>query len=544
MRRIVIWLAAALGLIGGPAPAENLALLLGDRGQAAAFRDPQDIDAETFRRTLRGAGFRVIEPASRDIRDMRLAALGLESAVESGTVDRLLIVAMGPFATDGHDSWILSNDAASVTRISVGALGISMSALSDVAARQDIPAVIMASPGRTLDTLGPGLRGGLGPFVRHEGVSYVTGPAPALADLLEGLVLVDGVSYAELARNAPRDVRVEGNLSAQEGLMGPAAPPVSEVAVELGFWRAVQTLDTIDAYRAYLAEYPRGTHAREARARIDQLREAPGREAKAAEERLGLSREDRQEIQRNLALLGHDPRGIDGILGPGSRSAIRAWQKANGFPETGYLSGNQLRLLREQARAEAQRQEREAEKRRLREERQDRAYWHDTGKGADEAGLRAYLRRYPDGLYADIARERLAEIEARTRAEARREEREAWDAARMADTEEAYRAFLNSYPDSRFAAAAKARLDELTEAGRNAEVIARAREEERQFTGTLVARILIEKRLQQFGINPGPADGNFDHLTRRAIRRFQRERDLPVTGYISRDTMVRLMAGR
>ena len=114
----------------------------------------------------------------------------------------------------------------------------------------------------------------------------------------------------------------------------------------------------------------------------------------------------------------------------------------------------------------------------------------------------------------------------------------------MADTEEAYRAFLNSYPDSRFAAAAKARLDELTEAGRNAEVIARAREEERQFTGTLVARILIEKRLQQFGINPGPADGNFDHLTRRAIRRFQRERDLPVTGYISRDTMVRLMAGR
>jgi peptidoglycan hydrolase-like protein with peptidoglycan-binding domain len=38
-------------------------------------------------------------------------------------------------------------------------------------------------------------------------------------------------------------------------------------------------------------------------------------------------------------------------------------------------------------------------------------------------------------------------------------------------------------------------------------------------------------------------DGVFDEATRRAIRRFQNARNLPATGYVTRATMARLLAG-
>lgn len=42
--------------------------------------------------------------------------------------------------------------------------------------------------------------------------------------------------------------------------------------------------------------------------------------------------------------------------------------------------------------------------------RADRAYWNDTGISGREADLRAYLERYPDGLFADRAQGALDQI--------------------------------------------------------------------------------------------------------------------------------------
>ncbi|MEQ8896507.1 MAG: peptidoglycan-binding domain-containing protein [Roseovarius sp.] len=544
MFRLCSGLVTALCLITPAVQAEDLALVFGDRGQASAYREDDGAGAGDFRDALTQAGFRVVEPPDRDIRSMRLAAVNVETALTEGEVDRLVIVATGPFATDGQDSWLLSNNAQGMKRVMAGAMGISLNALSSIAEEQDVPTVIMVAPGLSPEGLAPGLRPRPRAFRMAEGVTYITGPSPALADMLAGSVLLEGVSFAELAETAPDGVRVEGNLARDAGLMGPATMPPSDEAVEAGFWQAVQTFDTITAYRTYLGEFPEGAHVAEAEERIAYLSDEPEREAKSVEEGLGLSREDRREIQRNLALIGFDPKGIDGIFGPGSRAAIGDWQTENGFGETGYLTGNQLLRLRDQAQAEAQRQEEEARQRREEEERQDRAYWQETGEAGGEDGLRAYLDRYPDGLYADEAQGRLDEIEAVKREEAEREEREAWDAARNADNAESYSAFLNTYPDSTFASAARARLNELTDRQENAAEIEAARAQERQFTSTLIARVLIERRLGSLGTNPGAADGDFTRQTRRAIRQFQRSRNLPVTGFISQATMVQLMAGR
>lgn len=307
-------------------------------------------------------------------------------------------------------------------------------------------------------------------------------------------------------------------------------------AIEQGYWQAVQGVDTIAAYDMYLDDYPRGGFVSEAQARIAALKTEPVREAQALEQALRLSRNLRRDIQRGLSLLGFDPRGVDGVFGPGSRQAIGAWQTANGFSATSYLTEEQIALLRAQS-------EEEARQRRVEAERQDRRYWRELGRGADEASLRAYLERYPDGLFADVALDRLEEIEEDRRAEAAQAERNAWDKARTADTAAAYREFLNAYPQGSFAPDARQRLAELVGPDDSAAEIARARQEERRFTSTLVGRALIEQRLVQFNGNPGPVDGKFTRETRQAIQSFQRANNLPVTGYISEETMVRLMAG-
>lgn len=55
------------------------------------------------------------------------------------------------------------------------------------------------------------------------------------------------------------------------------------------------------------------------------------------EERLGLQRSARIDVQRRLALAGFDPRGFDGVFGSNTRSAIADFQIAWGFPSTGFL---------------------------------------------------------------------------------------------------------------------------------------------------------------------------------------------------------------
>ncbi|MEM7505240.1 MAG: lytic murein transglycosylase [Pseudomonadota bacterium] len=59
-----------------------------------------------------------------------------------------------------------------------------------------------------------------------------------------------------------------------------------------------------------------------------------------------LSRSEKEELQRRLTALGFDTQGADGIIGPNSRAAVRAFQQANGITPDGYVSGNLLDRVR------------------------------------------------------------------------------------------------------------------------------------------------------------------------------------------------------
>ena len=62
-----------------------------------------------------------------------------------------------------------------------------------------------------------------------------------------------------------------------------------------------------------------------------------------------LSRQGREELQRNLSALGHGVGPADGLLGTGTRAAVRAAQQHLGLPEDGYASERLLRQLLEQS---------------------------------------------------------------------------------------------------------------------------------------------------------------------------------------------------
>ena len=68
------------------------------------------------------------------------------------------------------------------------------------------------------------------------------------------------------------------------------------------------------------------------------------------EELLGLTRDERVAIQRQLISLGYLSGRADGAFGPSTRSAIARWQGDNGLAASRYLTAEQVRTLRQQAR--------------------------------------------------------------------------------------------------------------------------------------------------------------------------------------------------
>lgn len=67
------------------------------------------------------------------------------------------------------------------------------------------------------------------------------------------------------------------------------------------------------------------------------------------EQLLGLNRQSIRDVQARLLVLGHDPNGIDGAIGQGTRNGLRQWQASLGAPVSGYLDAQQLAQLKLQS---------------------------------------------------------------------------------------------------------------------------------------------------------------------------------------------------
>ena len=114
-------------------------------------------------------------------------------------------------------------------------------------------------------------------------------------------------------------------------------------------YEAAERLNTVAAYRIVVKRFPGTIEAELAQAWMDKHEQAPrvvaGGGPEAVEQGLRLSREDRRLVQRGLAAAGHDPGPADGMIGRGTREAIRRWQGARGQAATGYLDADGAKAL-------------------------------------------------------------------------------------------------------------------------------------------------------------------------------------------------------
>lgn len=172
--------------------------------------------------------------------------------------------------------------------------------------------------------------------------------------------------------------------------LSPTVPGVDPAALELEIWRSTQRVEGADRRREalehYLEAFPDGRFARLARLQLDDLavRENPVRSpapadnagpdaagsgegdsddragnrppegagtaaARAPEPPVDLDPGERLDVQASLQALDHYDMAIDGIFGPGTRAAIRAFQRRLGRPETGRLTGYERDKLFEMA---------------------------------------------------------------------------------------------------------------------------------------------------------------------------------------------------
>ena len=146
------------------------------------------------------------------------------------------------------------------------------------------------------------------------------------------------------------------------------------------------------------------------------------------EEGLSLDRAARRQIQQGLAAGGFDPGGADGLFGPRTRAAIRRWQSSRGARSTGYLDGASAEALRSTGEAgpaaaaaapsapaavPAAQQSSPASAPSASPASStelEGLFWQSIMNSTNPAEFEAYLNRFPNGLFSELAQARLAAL--------------------------------------------------------------------------------------------------------------------------------------
>lgn len=593
--RIAGWLlGTALCTLAVPLAAADLGLVLGN-GDYRRGADPKGAES-VFGAVdrLEREGMDIISARNADHDRLERALRDFERMAPEA--DGVLVVLSGRFIHSTNETWFLPTDTRAETIFDLQGEALAMSSVMAILAEAPRRALLVLASDLAAEDVevGPYLRSGPGRIEAPQGVTVITGAPDKVSEVLRDTVAVPGASIparlrgessirvygfvpddhaflpfgasaqaerddalAELLRRREAAARLERERSAQErARQDDLRAREREAAAQLererkaaseaeqarnarrddALWAETVQRNTEEAYATYLEAFPKGRRADAARTRLDEIRNGPAND----EAKLNLGRDARRQIQRDLSLLGYDTRGIDGIFGNGTRQAIRAWQRDRNFGQTGYLDVRLIRQLEAQAEARAAELEAESRKRREELDRADAAYWKKLGSGNNELGIRTYLERYPDGRYAEVGRENLEELERRRVGQADPGDRNTWREAQRINTRAAYQGYLTRYPQGAF-------TDQAVEAIKTLDrqpdpAIAQAEAAEAALNMAPLARKLVEQRLEALGHSPGEVDGNFDDRTRRALRRYQDEARLPVTGYMTQDTVVRLLA--
>lgn len=511
-------LAAPLG--AAPAWAENRAVVIGNADYGTA-PDLAGSDTAALAAVMRQAGFVTAEGIDQTASDLRQT---LELIARADPQPGARIVALsGRFLNGAAETWFMGAETDRPDPLTAGAQGVPLSLVMQLMAGAREGAVLLLGTDQQETPHQSGLASGIGELAPVAGVTVISGSPEAMARALRELAAGRSVGQAlsaglkaHLLPGGRRDLTPARRKLA-------SAPSPDPVEADRLAWADALKTDSAQGYDAYLRRYPAGIYAAAAAERRRHLLNSADAQAAAAsperiEAELGLDQARRAAIQRGLSRLGYAAGTVDGRLGARSRMALRAWQHANGLPQTGYLTRTQHQMLNRQV-SQLDRADR------------DRTFWRQTGAQGGVPDLRAYLTRYPNGQFSAEARRRLDAQELPPQ-----DETATWLWAQRQASAGGYDTYLDRFPRGPHAAEARARRDSLTastEMARRAEVALGL---------DLATCRLIENRLQRAGMRPGRIDGEFTAETRQALRRYQASRNLRVTGYVSQQTIANLLS--
>ena len=191
------------------------------------------------------------------------------------------------------------------------------------------------------------------------------------------------------------------------------------------------------------------------------------------------------------------------------------------------------------------------------------AYWDSIKSGESIAYFETYLKRYPEGQFADIARIRIDEIKAKadeTKARAARPDKTAeiafWQSIQNATRPEMFEAYLSRYPSGIYADLARLKINAIrqseqaeAEAVRNAQAAASAQTAEETTVAALTPGETVpddtraeaaasehsvslspeelasamQSELNRLGCPVGKVDGDWGNRSRSALQAFGRE---------------------
>jgi len=114
-----------------------------------------------------------------------------------------------------------------------------------------------------------------------------------------------------------------------------------------------------------------------------------------------------------------------------------------------------------------------------------------------------------------------------------------WDTIRESSNPALFDAYLKRYPGGQFASLAREKMKDV-EAAAAASAVPRLGDDQPVVASELVKE--AQERLYELNYSPGPADGAITRLTERAIREFEAKSGLPQTGRLTEGLLRRLRA--
>jgi hypothetical protein len=368
-------------------------------GNAAYKNVPQlpnpAIDAKSMARVLRNVGFEVVEGANLT-RDAMTAKL-LEFGKKSEGADVALFFYAGHGIAVNGTNYLLPVDADLKSEMDVklgAAINVDLTLEQTMAdakvklvfldACRDNPFAARIRSAKA--TRSVNVASGLAEMKSGEGtlIAFATGPGQTALDGEAGTnspftrallanIAQPGLEIQQAMTKVRAQVNDETNKAqlpwghtnltgavylnptATPAATAEAAPmPAQAGEVELEFWRSIKDSNKVEELNAYLTNYPNGTFKPLALARIAAIQDGPSTTTRnltagvdpatftdvadqIAEDQIGLDKAQRRDVQRRLTGLGFDVKAT-GKFDETTRSVIRRWQAARGYPATGYLN--------------------------------------------------------------------------------------------------------------------------------------------------------------------------------------------------------------